>query len=727
MKTSRIRNVPNWKSAGPDGIQGFWLKRLTSLHNGIAISLNECIQTGRIPEWMVEGKTTLIMKDRSKGSLVGNYRPIACLNLLWKLLTGIFAEKVYGHLSTNGLLPDQQKGCRKGTRGTKDHLSIDKAVLKNSKRRRTNLCMAWVDFKKAYDMVPHSWVIRCLQMFGIAENIIDIMSSSMPMWKTNLYANSQHLGSVSIKRGIFQGDSFSPLLFVITLIPITMVLTETDIGYHLEKNGPTLNHLLFMDDLKVFARTEDQVESLVSCVWLCCKDIGMEFGLAKCAVLVMERGKWKKGSGINLPSGESIGDPEASGYKYLGILELDSIQGRQMKESVSETYFKRLKLLLKSKLNARNLIMGINCWAVACVRYSAAIVGWTKEELQKVDRDTRKMMKLYGAIHPRSNVSRLYTPRDCGGRGLVSIEECVANEQRSLDLYIASSEEELLKYLATINKLNKDDIEDKEKYKKRITAEKLSAQENMPLHGQFVRDTKDVKTSDSWDWLTKGDLKRETESLLVAAQDQALNTNSIKKSVYRQVTSDKCRLCGEKVENVTHIVSACKMLAQREYKRRHDKVCSHLHWCLCRKYGFEVCDRWYQHKPDVVIENETTKILWDFTIQCDRVIEHRRPDITVVDKVKRKCWIIDVAIPGDHNIATKEFEKIDRYSELRVEISRLWDMETKVVPIIIGALGSISKQLKRYLEQIDNKPHVPTLQKSALLGSAHILRKVLSV
>ena len=65
-------------------------------------------------------------------------------------------------------------------------------------------------------------------MFGIAENIIDIMSSSMPMWKTNLYANSQHLGSVSIKRGIFQGDSFSPLLFVITLIPITMVYIDRD-------------------------------------------------------------------------------------------------------------------------------------------------------------------------------------------------------------------------------------------------------------------------------------------------------------------------------------------------------------------------------------------------------------------------------------------------------------------------------------------------------------------
>ena len=88
----------------------------------------------------------------------------------------------------------------------------------------------------------------------------------------------------------------------------------------------------------------------------------------------------------------------------------------------------------------------------------------------------------------------------------------------------------------------------------------------MPQHGQFQRDTKTLKTEESWDWLSKGDLKRETESLLIAAQDQALNTNSVRKNIYHQVESDRCRLCGEAVENVTHIVSGCKMLAQKDYK-----------------------------------------------------------------------------------------------------------------------------------------------------------------
>ena len=141
--------------------------------------------------------------------------------------------------------------------------------------------MAWVDFRKAYDMVPHSWVIKCLKMFGIADNVIDIIASSMSMWKTNLYANQQHLGSVNIRRGIFQGDSLSPLLFVNCLIPISLILRNADAAYALEKNGPKLNHLFFMDDLKLYASNEAQIESLITTVFYCCKDIGMEFGIKK--------------------------------------------------------------------------------------------------------------------------------------------------------------------------------------------------------------------------------------------------------------------------------------------------------------------------------------------------------------------------------------------------------------------------------------------------------------
>ena len=191
--------------------------------------------------------------------------------------------------------------------------------------------------------------------------------------------------------------------------------------------------------------------------------------------------------------------------------------------------------------------------------------------------------------------------------------------------------------------------------------------------------------------------------------------------------SPNCRLCGDKVENVTHIVSGCKMLAQKEYKRRHDKVCSNLHWSLCRKYGFAVSEKWYQHKVESVMENENAKILWDFNVQTDRVIEHRRPDIILIKKETNECFIIDVACPGDHNIGMKQFEKIDKYSQLQVEISRLWNKRTMTIPIVIGALGSIPHKLRHYLSKLEIECNVSVLQKSVLLGTAGILRKHLMV
>ena len=85
---------------------------------------------------MTFGKTVLIVKDKDQGSLVTNFRPITCLPLMWKLLTGILADEMYNYLEEKDLLPDEQKGCRRGGRGTKDQLLIDKMIVKNCKRRQ---------------------------------------------------------------------------------------------------------------------------------------------------------------------------------------------------------------------------------------------------------------------------------------------------------------------------------------------------------------------------------------------------------------------------------------------------------------------------------------------------------------------------------------------------------------------------------------------------------------
>jgi hypothetical protein len=123
--------------------------------------------------------------------------------------------------------------------------------------------------------------------------------------------------------------------------------------------------------------------------------------------------------------------------------------------------------------------------------------------------------------------------------------------------------------------------------------------------------------------------------------------------------------------------------------------------------------------------NNKVTILWNQLIQTDRTIPSNKPDIVIGDNEKETCMLIDVAIPGDRNVIQKEAEKILKCKDLTIEIQRMWNVKTGVTPVIIGATGTISKSFRKYVSTIPGNNDVRELQKTAILGTAHILRKVL--
>ena len=148
-----LSKMPYWKAPGPDMVQGFWLKNFKSVHTRLADQLNRCLSED-VPDCLTKGRTVLMtVKDESKRNVASNYRPITSLPLVWKLMTGIVADEMYSYLESSELLPEEHKGCRKGSRGTNDLLFIDKMVLREVKARKKNLNMAWIDYKKAYDKI----------------------------------------------------------------------------------------------------------------------------------------------------------------------------------------------------------------------------------------------------------------------------------------------------------------------------------------------------------------------------------------------------------------------------------------------------------------------------------------------------------------------------------------------------------------------------------------------
>ena len=589
-----LKKVPNWKAPGPDGVQGFWLKNFTTIHTYLEKYFTECLE-GQTPSWMTKGRTVLLQKDKSKGRDASNYRPITCLPLCWKLLTALVSDEIYSFLEKNQLLPEEQKGCRR-SRGTADQLYIDRTILREVRMRKKNLAMGWIDYRKAFDMVPHSWVLECLQILGINNTLTKFLEKTMKDWRVELTCANESLGEVKIKRGIFQGDALSPLLFVITLIPLTSVLKMTKHGYEFAKNREKINHLLYMDDLKLYAKSEKELDSLIQTVRVFSKDIGMQFGIEKCSTLVLKRGKRIKSNGIKMPDDKVIKSlKEGEGYKYLGVLQADEVQEKEMKEKVGSEYKRRVRKILETKLNGGNVIKGINTWAIPVLRYSAAFLNWTKAELQEMDRRTRKLLTMHNGLHPRSNVDRLYIPRREGGRGLMSVEDTVNLATIGLKRYVKESKEKLL--VAARGDTENEELETENEFKRKSRQERKANWKEKVMHGQFLRQTEDVTNRDQWLWLQEGSLKRETETLIMAAQEQAVRTNLVKAKIDKTQEDSTCRMGGKADERINHLLSECSKMAQKEYKRRHDWIGRKIHWEVCRKYGLDTKDRWYEHEP----------------------------------------------------------------------------------------------------------------------------------
>ena len=385
-------------------------------------------------------------------------------------------------------------------------------------------------------------------------------------------------------------------------------------------------------------------------------------------------------------------------------------------------YITRIRKVLKSKLNSGNLNHGVNTWAVSLLRCSAAFVSWRKSELQAIDGKTRKLFIIYGALHPKSDVDRLYIPRKEGG--LISIEDCAELSIRGLEVYVNGSGERLIQ---TARRDKIDGLEPASVLKRSKIEKRLEDWEEKIVHGQYFRQSKEVRSDQCWDWLQKGDLKRETESLIVTAHNQSIRRNLAKRRMKKIQGESLCRVCRKVDESIDHIVSGCRKLVQTEYKRRHDNLGKIVHWKLARKCNFEAGDKWYEHEPENVLENEHYKILWDFSIQTDHVIEPWRPNLVLVAKKERICKIIDFAVPEDSRIEEKEKDKIEKYQELGRELQKIWNIKVKIIPLVVGSLGAIPKQFGNRLKQIGITAGRAKVQKTVLLGTARILRKVLEI
>ena len=243
-----------------------------------------------------KGRTIPIQKDILKGNEARNYCPITCLPLTWKLLTGKIGDEIYGFLENKSILPEEQKGSRRKTKGTRDQLYRDKMLFQEVKRRFIRFRLSeslWhgaptlCDREVKYD--GHSK--KCGECFGENDEVQE-GGVNLPCWDTR---------EVTKKKEIFQGDALSPLDFVTALIPLKQIMRTANPGYGIQ-TGETINHLLFMDDLALYSESERALYSPIQARRIFSEDTGMQIGIDQCALLVIKKGETVKSDGVELPN-----------------------------------------------------------------------------------------------------------------------------------------------------------------------------------------------------------------------------------------------------------------------------------------------------------------------------------------------------------------------------------------------------------------------------------------
>ena len=185
-----IRKKINWSATGPDRITNYWWKKAYSLHEGVSNAFMNIVQHDHeYPLWFAEGKTSLIPKAGEFSN--ENQRPITCLNNMYKWFTSCMLKQMNQHRDKYALTEGEQRGAKVGCSGTTDNLLIDRMVCEDSKRNKRNLSMAWIDVKKAYDLIDHKWLVEMMVVHRFPDWVGKMVSRLCATWNTRIVVTTK--------------------------------------------------------------------------------------------------------------------------------------------------------------------------------------------------------------------------------------------------------------------------------------------------------------------------------------------------------------------------------------------------------------------------------------------------------------------------------------------------------------------------------------------------------
>ena len=529
-------------------------------------------------------------------------------------------------------------------------------------------------------------------------------------------------------------------------------------------------HSLFIDDLKVYQESHQQLVAVNEMLVQAIHDTGACYGISKCAEIVFEHGRMVKGDGLNILEERmrALDSDENDTYKFLGVEQAEGIKVKEVLVRVKAEMQNRLRTLLNAELYDKNLIRAINNEVMPVAAYVMNVCNLLKGELEELDQMIKRELRSNNMLGRQSSEERLYLKRKVGGRELKSLRVVYTETKIRVACYMAASESRWIK------------VAWKQEKSKEYNSLKTAAEEMISEIGHALKlkdegiELDGVLQIGNWrkswekirDVLKKGNemfliekykqkqfqseafSKQETEchmwlecnldprktAAIVNLQEQMVETKSWKVSRGIADGGDMCRLCGSFRETIHHLLAGCQMLAGKEYLQRHNKALMVLAVAWAKKY--EIIDEnivWYKEKWEKgkVFENMKGKLVWDFEYKLRQSSSARRPDLTLEDKERKRIWICDMACPQENNIEAKVKEKLDKYQQLAFETrGNRVGYKVEIIPLVIGCLGGGIRKLWKNVQKVietetEAKRIVKEMQKTVLMDSKSIMRKIL--
>uniref|UniRef100_A0A0N5C001 Reverse transcriptase domain-containing protein n=1 Tax=Strongyloides papillosus TaxID=174720 RepID=A0A0N5C001_STREA len=719
-----LKTASNWKAGGWDQITNYLYKYIPAAKEYLIRHMTRIINgTYKLSRKDVQATCVLLHKGGSKE--ISNYRPLSLICTDIKCYTSIITQTIYDRLPSS-IIPQEQL-CQPKKWGTVEGLLRDKAYSGTARYRNVEQYSLWVDYRKAYDSICHKQMQRLINLLPIGPSMRNQLQHLTTILNTKLMDNESpnERQTISIKRGVMQGDVISPLLYI---------LVSSSAVYQLKKNLPlkrlckgNIQIITYMDDLKVFLPNESSLRAATELIEHSSAEIGLFLNSVKSGYF--SRKNREDLEGFKIPKVVKY-------YKYLGILQTDH-DVHENYEKLSEAVSKSVKKIFSSKLSFYQKCKLFNCSTIAAATYILGNIT-TKESVEatlakarKLDLTIRKdLVSTNQKIRQVSN-NRLYSYL-CSVDSMKEPLQLLEQMQKG-GLRTALSDWKYVKKLYKLPEPNfRSGLSYNEISKELISkVKKIDSDIKKKDWAKSMKYPQRVISTENIDFPGLKSLNLNTEhwrTLTAAGEEQLFLNAKCQSTNYNTKLEGKCRRCGE-LETSHHVVSMCK---GHKYHQRHDIVIYHLLVKLAEKIKIQHSLQFGQ--ATVSFKSEGVSIVAGAPYLSEKKLKFNRPDIICYlyddGNNLKEIVVLEVAIPHLSQYVSSQKRKRIKYEVNSIDevtdiekpmrnlnlVSEIQNKEHRKTSLFILAIGTYGEVI--YNEETNSTLHM--LQEKFLMSNKEV-------